>query len=46
MYANKMFKNNEFNRSLFYTDKGGLYDVPINTFIEHVWKEYKDSIKR
>lgn len=46
MYANKMFKNNELNRSLFYSEKGGLYDVPINTFIEHVWKEYKDSIRR
>lgn len=45
MYANKIFKNNNKNQSLFYNEKDGLYDVPINTFIECVWKEYKDSLK-
>jgi hypothetical protein len=46
MYATKIFKNNEFNKSLFYREKGRLYDITANTFIEHVWKEYKESIKR
>ncbi len=45
MYANKILKNSNNNRSLFYSEKGGLYDVPINTFIEDVWREYKDSLK-
>jgi hypothetical protein len=45
MYANKMFKNNKENQRLFYSDKEGLYDTPINTFIEDVWREYKYSLK-
>ncbi|MTI47852.1 MAG: hypothetical protein FH761_08425 [Firmicutes bacterium] len=46
MYANKMFKNNENNQKLFYCENGGLYDISINTFIEYVWREYKNALKR
>lgn len=45
MYANKMFKNNE-NQKLFYSKKDGLYDITINEFIEDVWREYKNSLKK
>lgn len=46
MYAKKIFKDSNNNQSLFYSEKDGLYDVPINTFIEGIWREYKDSLIR
>lgn len=46
MYADKIFNNSKYNQSLFRSEKSGLYDVPINTFIEEVWREYKDSLKK
>lgn len=46
MYANKMFQNNKDNQNLFYSEKEGLYDITILTFIEDVWREYKNSLKK
>lgn len=45
-YASKLFEDSKENKSLFYSEKGGLYDIPIYSFIEDVWREYKGSLKR
>ena len=45
LYADKMFRNNSANQQLFYSKREGLYDIPINSFVEDIWREYKGSLK-
>lgn len=40
-YANKIIRKNDVNRRLFMKDSGEWYDMPINDFIELLWREYK-----
>lgn len=46
IYGDKMFKQNIENQRLFWSKKGGLYNMSINEFIDYVWNEYKISIKK
>ena len=46
IYGDKMFRQNIENQRLFWREKGGLYNISINEFIEYVWNEYKISIKK
>lgn len=42
-YAQKLFNGNHELQSLFSSKEHGLYDIPIQTFIEEIWREYKES---
>ncbi|WP_236896366.1 hypothetical protein [Clostridium beijerinckii] len=41
-YATKVIRKNDVNRRLFMKDSGEWYDIPINDFIELLWREYKE----
>ncbi|SDH03752.1 hypothetical protein [Desulfosporosinus hippei] len=45
-FANKMFRSNSVKQQLFYSEKEGLYDISINSFVEDIWREYKSSLKK
>lgn len=44
-YANRVIRKNDVNRKLFMKESGEWYDIPINDFIELLWREYKDISK-
>lgn len=43
VYSIKHFLNNEELTSLFFNEQHGLYDISITTFLEEVWREYKQK---
>lgn len=44
-YANRVIRKNDVNRKLFMKESGEWYDIPINDFIELLWREYKEISK-
>lgn len=43
-YADKLCRGNKYIHDLFYMERGGLKDITILTFIEQIWREYKQSL--
>ena len=41
-YGNKIIKNNSKYKKLFLNNGHGWYDVPIDDYIELLWREYKE----
>ena len=42
-YTQKIFNGNKELQRLFFSKEHGLYDIPFQTFIEEIWREYKES---
>lgn len=42
-FIKKFFDENEKYRDAFYNEREGLYDITINSFIEEVWRDYKQN---
>ena len=42
-YTQRLAEEDKTVMKLFYSPKHGIYDIPIGTFIEEVWREYKAS---
>ena len=43
-YTQQLYNKDEVHR-LFYCPKYGVYDIPLSTFVEEVWREYKANLE-
>lgn len=43
-YTQKLCNNDTSIHDLFYSPRSGIFDIPIGTFIEEVWREYKANL--
>jgi hypothetical protein len=44
-YAVELMDSGKVDKFLFYKEQGGLIDYTIETFIEYIWRKYKDNIE-